>query len=656
MLLAFVVLRAARTALTYDEAASYLRYVSTDLLSTFSFAVATNHLLHSVLTRASHAVFGAGELALRLPTVCGYLLYLAACYLIVRRLQSRWLAFFGFLLLNLNPYLLEYFALSRGYGISIAFLMMAVYCLIEFVTHADAGEARSWLTWCLGLGVLAVLANFSTLNAYLGILAVTFIASTTRAGTGDASGHQPQERRQSGILRWTAVPVALLMSLLVFSQDAQLSKALYAPVAVRVGGLAGADLDRVTVAGVTIRGRMEPFRRDADTWRSQGTAFTGLRIDVDRSIAQAVERIDVTLGTRPFSHPGGRAELWNVTDGGRHRTWTSLESLSLTRPWTPGLQSIVNWGGDALYVRAVTLHALVVAVGVLMLLVLGGAAVRLTTPRAAPEGRLFVSALAWTAALVAAPLYVLQRNGELYYGGSDGFIADSLQSVVDGTLYGRALSLDRTTVATGVLLALLLLTVALVATCRLMRSWTPLVRAAVPLGVLLTASVASIVQHALFETPYPHGRTALLYLPIGVLSFVLLLDGLAQPGLRRTVCVVAAGVATGFAAVHLSATAQWQFVSDWRADAATSLVIADVAADARRRGLGDVALGVDADFYPVARYYALRITQPAIRVAVAPTSPAMDYFYIHHSTRAPWMAVLSSYRDGRSVLARTRPD
>ena len=51
--------RAARVPLTYDEAAAFRRYVETgvpsvfdtNLLSVFSFEVATNHLLNTVLTK-----------------------------------------------------------------------------------------------------------------------------------------------------------------------------------------------------------------------------------------------------------------------------------------------------------------------------------------------------------------------------------------------------------------------------------------------------------------------------------------------------------------------------------------------------------------------------------------------------------------------------
>src|SRR5688500_2481161 len=104
--------RAARVALTYDEAAAYRRYIATDvpsvfdtnLLSIFNFEVATNHLLNTALTKICYAVFGGGEIALRLPNLFAYAMFMVFSAAILHRITRPWIAFAGFLLLNLNPY------------------------------------------------------------------------------------------------------------------------------------------------------------------------------------------------------------------------------------------------------------------------------------------------------------------------------------------------------------------------------------------------------------------------------------------------------------------------------------------------------------------------------------------------------------------------
>src|SRR3954471_9182921 len=110
----FVASRAIHVPFTYDEAASYIRYIDvtapsvfdTHLLSLFNFEVATNHFLNTVLTKLCYVIAGGAEFPLRLPNLLGYALYLGFGALILRRLSSTLIAFSGFLLLNLNPYLL----------------------------------------------------------------------------------------------------------------------------------------------------------------------------------------------------------------------------------------------------------------------------------------------------------------------------------------------------------------------------------------------------------------------------------------------------------------------------------------------------------------------------------------------------------------------
>ncbi len=85
---AFVVARAVLVPLTYDEAASYLRYISQDFLSVFNFEVATNHFLNTLLTRLAFVAAGDREIVLRLGGLIGYGLYLTFSVLILRDLPA----------------------------------------------------------------------------------------------------------------------------------------------------------------------------------------------------------------------------------------------------------------------------------------------------------------------------------------------------------------------------------------------------------------------------------------------------------------------------------------------------------------------------------------------------------------------------------------
>src|SRR6476619_7572236 len=82
--LAFATLRAARVPLTYDEAASYIRYIDSSVpsvfdtgpLSVFDFEVATNHFLNTLFTKACYLVAGSSEFVLRLPNLFGYAMFM----------------------------------------------------------------------------------------------------------------------------------------------------------------------------------------------------------------------------------------------------------------------------------------------------------------------------------------------------------------------------------------------------------------------------------------------------------------------------------------------------------------------------------------------------------------------------------------------------
>jgi hypothetical protein len=68
----------------------------------------------------------------------------------------------------LNPYLLDFFALARGYGLSFAFLVMSLYYLsLYFVSK----RKNHLLLFNVG-AFLAVMSNFSLLNYYVAALIV----------------------------------------------------------------------------------------------------------------------------------------------------------------------------------------------------------------------------------------------------------------------------------------------------------------------------------------------------------------------------------------------------------------------------------------------------------------------------------------------------
>jgi hypothetical protein len=194
VVLIYTLVRAAVLSFTHDESLTYLHYILEPLdvtLGFSGFSPANNHILSSLLMRVSAGLFGASELALRLPSWLGHVLYVSGALLLVRGLREPAVAFGTFAVLVANPFMLDFFSLARGYGLGLGFTLLGLYFLV--------GARRALLAFAL-LG-FAVLANFSFLNVYLAAAAVFFVQVLRTA-----AGHR---------LRILG-PVAALSALLIY--------------------------------------------------------------------------------------------------------------------------------------------------------------------------------------------------------------------------------------------------------------------------------------------------------------------------------------------------------------------------------------------------------------------------------------------------------
>ncbi|HEY7335804.1 MAG TPA: hypothetical protein VH639_13035 [Bryobacteraceae bacterium] len=144
---AFCAYRAATQSFTSDEAFSYNEFISGDWSRLYDSFSANNHLLYSILAKLSIGAFGASEFALRLPSVLsGFFFVLGVYYLLREAGCSRavtWMAMIG---LSLHPLLLDFSVAARGYGLSMALFVWAIYFLLrgrDIFAGALAGLAIS---------------------------------------------------------------------------------------------------------------------------------------------------------------------------------------------------------------------------------------------------------------------------------------------------------------------------------------------------------------------------------------------------------------------------------------------------------------------------------------------------------------------------------
>ena len=170
LLIIYSVYRAATISFTIDESISYNVFVPLSFMDIVSFkiAIANNHMLNTLCMKYISQLFGSSELLLRFPSILSHIVYIIFSYKITRKVSSPVILLAGFLFLNLNPYLLDFFSLARGYAMAVAFTVVSIYFLLNYIEFSKAKN----ITWSLIFAVLAVLSNFTLLIFFISLIAV----------------------------------------------------------------------------------------------------------------------------------------------------------------------------------------------------------------------------------------------------------------------------------------------------------------------------------------------------------------------------------------------------------------------------------------------------------------------------------------------------
>ncbi|MDD4872883.1 MAG: glycosyltransferase family 39 protein [Kiritimatiellae bacterium] len=174
-LMTYTGIRAYRLPFVHDEGVTYLLFLLNGASSLMDCYSANNHFLNTILMYCSSKLFGNSELALRLPNVLFHAVFMLAVFLFIRRRFSNPVLFISaFLVLNMNPFVLDFFSLARGYGIAMALMMLGIFFFMRGMRKEDRGH-RDILAafWCAGF---AAFANLSFLNFLAGILGAYLLA------------------------------------------------------------------------------------------------------------------------------------------------------------------------------------------------------------------------------------------------------------------------------------------------------------------------------------------------------------------------------------------------------------------------------------------------------------------------------------------------
>jgi len=575
----FEVARAVRVPFTPDEAGTLRKFVSTNILAVFSFGSANNHFLNTLLTKFFYALAGPSEFALRLPNLLAYVVFLIFAFLLLERfVESRLLVVCGFLLLNLNPYVLDFFSLSRGYGLSLGFLMAGLYFFFSFLeetTSAKQGGLRD-LYLSLTAVSLAVLSNFVMLNIYLSLAIFAFgffiilnmRERLDRPGAPPVSGKRPGGRILAGLL----ILAAVLFNLAVISQDFGLAGRFFEPITVRISGLEDKDRPKMQVLRIDSQNLEGELPRTGDLWKIENPIyFKAIKFRCPPELLSRIMRIEIRIGPQKFAYDAVDIKRFQIFYLDGFAVFMAKKAVSLKRSMIPPFRSMINWRGDSIFLKALFLRILLVTgiAGLVIALVCGiGSLLVSRRILTAEQFRPLALTTILLGLFTAYPLSILKKSGELYYGGQNGFVRDTVFSLIHNSFYGTSY-FPRQEQAAGlfILLTILCFLIVLVVYFR-KKSMIDTLPGLAVFSLLCLVSALTAGQRYLFGNPYLLGRTALFLIPLFTLLLVFLAHyaGCLKRGLNLVAATLLVAI-TILAAYHFYRTANTGLTVDWEREA-----------------------------------------------------------------------------------------
>jgi hypothetical protein len=175
LLWSYGVLRAARLSFTHDESLTFLLAVQRPYLDIARYEVplpSNNHLLNSTLAKLC-TLIGHGPFMLRLPNVLAHALYLTAAFCLARRAGAGPTRVLAFVVLTLNPFLLDFFSLCRGYGLACGFELAALLLLVRIAETPRNRPLQAGLATLVA--ALSPLSNLSFLVFFLAFLGILLL-------------------------------------------------------------------------------------------------------------------------------------------------------------------------------------------------------------------------------------------------------------------------------------------------------------------------------------------------------------------------------------------------------------------------------------------------------------------------------------------------
>ena len=179
----YLVARAYLLSITHDEALTVISQGTQSYLNIILYnksIQANNHLFNSLLVKSVISIFGYNEFLIRIAGLLGGGLYIFGVYKLCQKLFGGTLVYYvGLPLLIINPYILDFFSIARGYSLSLGFFILSVLYIFKSYDNSIKEEALKYKIKSFCLMSLAVISNFSLLNVYVALIGAALVMEIT---------------------------------------------------------------------------------------------------------------------------------------------------------------------------------------------------------------------------------------------------------------------------------------------------------------------------------------------------------------------------------------------------------------------------------------------------------------------------------------------
>ncbi|UKN03356.1 hypothetical protein K6119_07485 [Paracrocinitomix mangrovi] len=156
----YIILRAIIVPLHYDELLNYFLYVETgDFQPFLSVPDANNHLISTGLNHLTFLIFGKSIHLMRASSVLAFVLYFIYLYKFSIHFKSKNVHRAFVITLGSGAFIISFFSIARGYALSLACIIPAIYYLFNHI------KSPSWKT-ATGISLFSSLALWSNLSFF----------------------------------------------------------------------------------------------------------------------------------------------------------------------------------------------------------------------------------------------------------------------------------------------------------------------------------------------------------------------------------------------------------------------------------------------------------------------------------------------------------